>query len=154
MTFRIKLNPEGRDFFKGVLPSMERNFQGGVRAALQQVGFNLVKTARDGIQHETKTGRVYKRRGRRDHRASAAGQYPANDTGETIKGIDYEIRGSAQVEFGIRERQTGIKDVPKFLEEGTSKMKPRPTLALSFAAREKDVFNYLQRIPHERISKK
>lgn len=153
MTFRIKLNREGRDFFTGVLPSMDRNFRGGIRSALQQAGFNLVKTAKDGIQRQTKQGVVYSRRGRRK-RASSGGQYPGIVEGKTLAGIDFEIKGASQMEFGIRDRiGKGSKDVPKFLEDGTSKMEARPTLGLSHAAREKDTFNYLRRLPLDRMKK-
>ena len=154
MTFRIKLMPEGRDVLTGVLPQMDRRFQGGIQAALNQGGFNLVKTAKDGMQRETKKGRVYKRRGRRAKRASAAGQYPGIVSGKTIQSVFFEIRGSSQMEFGIRDRKDGPKDLPKWLEEGTSKMKPRPTLALTHAAREKDTLNYLRRMPFDRMTQK
>ena len=154
MTFRIKLKPEGQDVLTGVLPKMNRKFVGGIQGALNQAGFNLVKTAKDGMQRETKKGRVYKRRGRRSRRASAAGQYPGIVTGQTIKSVFFEIRGGSQMEFGIRDRTDGPKDLPKMLEEGTSKMKPRPTLALSHAAREKDTLNYLRRMPFDGMTKK
>lgn len=152
--FRIKLLPEGRDVFTGVLPNLNRNFLGGIRAALLQGGFVLVKTGKDGMQRETKKGRPVKRRGRRSRRASAAGQYPGIDTGQTIKGIDMEVRGSDQLVFGIKDRKQGPKDLPTFLEEGTSKMAPRPTLALANEAREKDIYNWLRRMPHQRMTQK
>ena len=154
MTFRIKLKPEGQDILTGVLPNMNRKFVGGIQAALNQAGFNLVKTAKDGMQRETKKGRVYKRRGRRSRRASAAGQYPGIVTGQTIQSVFFEIRGGSQMEFGIKDRTDGPKDLPKMLEEGTSKMKPRPTLGLSHKAREKDTLNYLRRMPFDGMTKK
>ena len=152
--FTIKLLPEGRDVFTGVLPNMNRNFLGGIRAALLQGGFLLVKTAKDGMQRETKTGRVVKRKGKRSRRASAAGQYPGIGTGQTIQGVDMEIRGADQLEFGIMDRQQGSNDVPTFLEEGTSKMAARPTLALSHDARQKDLYNWLRRIPLQRMTQR
>ena len=152
--FRIKLKPEGRDVFTGVLPNLDRRFRGGIRAALLQGGFSLVKTGKDGIQRETKKGNIVRRRGRRSRRASAAGQYPGIDTGQTVRGVDMEVRGSDRLEFGIKDRRNGPKDLPTFLEEGTSRMAPRPTLALSNDAREKDLFNWLRRVPHQRMTQK
>lgn len=154
MTFRIKLLPEGQDVFTGVLPTIDRRFKGGIRAALFQVGFNLVKTGKDGMQREVKTGVLVKRRDKRSRRRSSSGQFPGIDTGQTIRAVDMEIKGTNQVIFGIRDRGNGPKDLPTFLENGTSKMAPRPTLALSHAAREKDTYNWLRRIPHERLVKK
>ncbi len=152
--FSIKLKPEGQDVLTGVLPNMNRRFLGGIRAALLQGGFSLVKTGKDGMQRETKKGNVVKRRGRRSRRASAAGQYPGIDTGQTIRDIDMEVRGSEQLVFGIKDRKQGPKDLPTFLEEGTSKMAARPTLALSNKAREKDLYNWLKRTPHQRMTQK
>lgn len=154
MTFRIKLLPEGKDILTGVLPKMNRRFKGGIHAALNQAGFNLVKTAKDGIQQQKKQGRLYRRRGRRAKRASAGGQYPGTVTGQTISSIDFDLRGGSQMEFGIRDRQNGPRDLPTWLEEGTNKMEARPTLGLSHDAREKDTFNYLRRMPFDRMSKK
>lgn len=152
--FRIKLKPEGRDVLTGVLPNIDRKFVGGVRAALLQAGFILVKTAKDGMQREKKSGRVYKRRGKRAKRASAAGQYPGISTGKTIGGVTMEVQGTNQLEFGIQDRTSSPRDLPTFLEEGTSKMAPRPTLALANEAREKDIFGYLRRIPFQRMTQK
>lgn len=152
--FRIKLKPEGQDVLAGVLPTMDRRFRGGIKAALLQAGFLLVKTAKDGMQREKKTGTVVKRRGRRARRASAPGQYPGIDTGQTVQDVDMDVRGSEQLEFGIKDRKNGPKDLPTFLEEGTSKMAPRPTLALSHNAREKDIYNWLRRMPHQRMTQK
>ena len=152
--YTIKLRPRGKDVFTGVLPTMNRRFKGGIASALKQVGFNLIKTAKDGMQREVKKGRIYKRRGKRAKRASAAGQYPGIVTGQTIKGVDFETRGSSQVEFGIKDRKNGPKDLPTWLEEGTSKMAPRPTLASASEAREKDTLGYLRRMPFDRMTKK
>lgn len=155
MTFTIQLTPQGKDVLHGVLPHMERKFRGGIRAALFQVGFNLVKTARDGIQRQSKKGRVYKRRGKRARRASAGGQYPGIVTGQTIAAIDYDVRGADQLEFGIRDRNDRKpKNLPTFLEEGTRRMAARPTLGLSNAAREKDIYNWLRRMPLQRMTQK
>ena len=153
-TYRIKLKPEGKDVFTGVLPFLDRDFKGGIRAAALQISFNLVKTGKDGIQREKKLGRFYKRKGKRKRRASAGGQYPGIVTGQTLRGIDAKVRGDREIEFGIEERQDGPRDLPKWLEEGTSKMEPRPTLGNANRDRQKDIENYLRHTPLDRMTRK
>ena len=135
--FRIKLDSKGQDFFTGVLPNVERALQRGINQGLHQAGFNLVKTAKDGIQRGPKTGRVYSRRGRRK-RASAAGEYPGIVTGDYLNAMIFEVHGSSEMEFG----DTDFKAT--FLELGTANIEPRPALTLSVDAREKDTLQVLR----------
>lgn len=158
MTFSIKLKPEGQDVLTSVLPTMDSRFLEGIRAALLQGGRALVRGARDGMILERKTGVLYRigpgqrrqlRIFKKQHKASSEGQYPAILTGQTVNGIDYEIRGSSQLVFGIRDRKDrGPIDLPTFLE------KTRPTLALTDKAKSKDLYNWLRRLPHQRMTQK
>lgn len=135
--FRIKLDSKGQDFFTGVLPNVERALQRGINQGLHQAGFNLVKTARDGIQRGPKTGRTYTRRGRRK-RASAPGEYAGIVTGDYLNAMIFEVHGSSEMGFG----NTDLKAT--FLELGTVNMAPRPALTLSVDAREKDTLEVLR----------
>lgn len=135
--FRIKLDARGQDFFTGVLPNVEAALQRGINQGLHQAGFNLVKTAKDGIQRGPKTGRVYTRRGRRK-RASAPGEYPGIVTGDYLNAMIFEVHGSSEMEFG----DTDFKAT--FLELGTVNLAPRPALTLSVDAREKDTLEVLR----------
>ena len=135
--FRIKLDSKGHDFFTGVLPNVERALRSGINQGLHQAGFNLVKTAKDGIQRGPKTGRIYNRRGRRK-RASAPGQYPGIVTGDVLNAMRFDVHGASEMEFG----NTDFKAT--FLELGTAKMAPRPALTLSVDAREKATLQVLR----------
>ncbi len=157
MTFKVKLTADGKKNLSGA-NNLERNFQSGVRTALLQVGRALVRRARDGMILEKKTGRLYiigrKQRAllrifKKRHKASSAGQFPAILTGQTVNGIEYDIKGSSQLIFGIRDRKDrGPKDLPTILE------KTRPTLALTDKAKSKDIYTWLRRMPHEKMTKK
>lgn len=136
--FSIKLARKGQDFFTGVLPNIERALQRGINDGLHQAGFNLVKTAKDGIQRGPKTGRVYTRRGRRK-RASAPGEYAGIVTGDYLNGMIFEVHGSSEMEFGNTDPKAA------FLELGTANLEPRPALALTVEAREKDTLEVLRR---------
>lgn len=65
-------------------------------------------------------GRVY---GRREHRASAPGEYPATDSGRLVNSVHYEMRGPREGAL--------FSDVEyaAYLTEGTFKMAPRLMLA-------------------------
>lgn len=97
----------------------------GIRQGFYELGKDLVKQARQNIIKGPKTGVVYKVRGRRRrHRASAAGQPPANLTGTLQKSVGFQLQGSHEMEFGYRDSAPyGV-----FLEGGTRNMEPRPNL--------------------------
>jgi len=139
--FEIKLvrPSDSRDFFHGVLGNYTQAFERGINQGLHQAGFNLVKTFRDGVQRQPKTGRIYsigakgRRRGRKRHQASAPGEYPAILTGDYLKAIDFNVRGSSEMEFGNSDEKAVV------LELGSKNMAPRSALLQSIDARSKDI---------------
>lgn len=141
--FEIKLvrPSDSRDFFKGVLGNTRKAFEQGINQGLHQAGFNLVKTFRDGVQRQPKTGRIYSigaKRGRRGtrknrHQASAPGEYPAILSGDYLKAIDFNVRGSKELEFGNSDEKAVV------LELGSRNMAPRSALLQSIDARSKDI---------------
>ena len=141
--FEIKLvrPSDSRDFFKGVLGNTRQAFESGINQGLHQAGLNLVKTFRDGVQRQPKTGRTYPvsiKRGRRGarknrHQASARGEYPAILSGDYLKAIDFDVRGSSEMEFGNSDEKA------TFLELGSKNMAPRSALTQSVDARSKDI---------------
>jgi len=113
--------------------------QQAVRKAFFVIGHQLVKTAKEQVLKAPKTGRIYRiKRGKRykNHQASAAGESPANLSGELRKSIGFEIKGSEQLEFG--SGRGGVK-YARYLEEGTKKMAPRPLLGNAFAAEQSQI---------------
>lgn len=126
-------------------------FEAHKQAALLQVGQDLVRFAQTGIERQIKKGRVYgvKRKGGRkvlvpyraglpSHTASAPGQFPAILNGDVLRSIRFDKRGAREIEFG----STDPKAV--WLENGTGRMKARPTLARAVKERQKNAFNYLK----------
>lgn len=150
MILKVKQPSKTKAFIRGKLPILHKEFKGGIRAALFQCGFILKKTMKDGMERQPKTGVTYIRKGRRK-RASSGGQYAGIVTGETIRSIDYTIKGSSELEFGIRNRSGKSRDVPKFLEEGTRNIEPRPSLQLTNQAREKDMQVFLRKMPYKAV---
>lgn len=83
-----------------------------------QVRNEMIKSMRD----TPKTGRAYKR-GSKVHIASSPGNPPAIDTVELLRSIVVDVK-SEGIEVGAL---IGAPYAP-FLEEGTSRMEPRPFL--------------------------
>lgn len=152
MSFKIITDTKSDRVLKYVLPNIEKAFESGVREGLYQSGQALTQAARNGITKGSKSGRFYTRNGKRKQ-ASAPGEYPGILEGKTLKSIDYKVRGFSQLEFGIYPRKGIPENLPTFLEQGTSKMEPRPTLGNANKEREKELENYLTRMPYEEITK-
>lgn len=78
----------------------------------------------ENISKENGSGEAYKRNGR-VHVSSAPGAFPTKDTGELVGGIEVkQVKGKS-----LYDRRTDVL-LPAFLtlalENGTSKMRPRP----------------------------
>ncbi len=145
--FKIKLDRKGNDFFTGVLPNLESAMERGINAGMKEAGFLIVKTLRDGIQRGPKTGRVYKRKGKRPRRASAPGEYAGIVTGDYLRSADFTVGSDNALEYGFKDRKA------TWLELGTKNMEPRPALALATEARQTDTFNILARSGKQFIEK-
>lgn len=67
--------------------------------------------------------------GKRGHHPSLPGNAPAPDTGTLMRSITHEVREENGEVVGVVGSTLRNPDYPKFLEFGTSKMKPRPWLS-------------------------
>ncbi len=136
--FTIQLKPQGKSFFTGVLPNLESALKRGIRAGMQEAGFLIVKTLKDGIQRGPKTGQFYIRKGRRKQ-ASAPGEYAGIVTGDYLRSADFRVGADDSLEYGFNDKKA------TWLELGTKNMKPRPALALATEERQSDTFDILAR---------
>ena len=69
--------------------------------------------------------------GKKGHHPSYAGNPPAPDTGTLMRSITHEVSGNGKQVVGEVGSIINNSDYPRFLEYGTSKMKPRPWLSAS-----------------------
>lgn len=73
-----------------------------IRKAFYEIGKRLVAATNKAILKKPKHGKTYIIKGRK-HTASAPGEAPANLTGNLRKSLDFEVRGSSQMLFGVQE---------------------------------------------------
>lgn len=133
MTFKITKGSGNKKAFNAIA-KMPKGVKTGMRRGAFISGKELVADVVKNMTHGTKTGRIYKissgRGGRllkkpRLHQASAAGEYPAVISGDLRSTVGFKVRGYTRMDFGAGS--SSIK-YAKFLENGTSKMKPRKYL--------------------------
>lgn len=131
------------------LKNLDRRAIQGLRRGWDAAGRVWLKSIRNEVLRGTKSGKVYKiRRGKskRNHRASAPGETPANRSGAYRKSMGFQIHGWKALEVGSREGSAGYS---MFLEKGTSRMKPRPGIKNAITAEsatiQKDVENELRK---------
>ena len=106
------------------------------------VGLQLDKEARKEINRKPKSGRTYFIRvGRskkvRRHIASAPGETHANRSYKLRNSVSWKVHGSEMMEFGYGFSTTASNKAPfydSYVEDGTSKMKPRPSIGNAVAA--------------------
>ena len=127
--------PDNPIVFRGIA-DIEANTRAGIRAAFFEVGKDLVDTFNKQVLAKDKSGRLYIRRDkighRRKHRASAAGQSPANRTGFYRKSVGY-LNQTSQLVFGNSAPYAG------HLEVGTLFMKARPGLGNALEANQRNI---------------
>jgi len=125
------------------LDNIDENTRRGIRQGFFRLGRLMEVNLKRELMKKNKTGRIY-RNGRtktgrkRRHRASAPGETPANRSGNYRRNVGYQIRGSENMQFGVREGAP----YAEFLEEGTSRMDPRPGVGNTVKDTEKDAQNF------------
>ena len=119
------------------LGRLKYNTDYGIQKALFESGKDLRDTLNRQVLSKNKTGVVYIRRNkagaRRRHQSSAEGESAANRTGNFRRSTGFYVNGSNELIFGNAAKYGG------FLELGTSKMKPRPSLGNSVASNERNL---------------
>ena len=84
--------------------------------------------------------------GKRGHHPSLPGNAPAPDTGTLMRSITHEVREENGEVIGIVGSTLRNPDYPKFLEFGTSKMKPRPWLSTAIEKSQNFMVQAFQKI--------
>lgn len=122
------------------------DFNNGIREGLYDAGREHVIYLRRKITTGSRSGRIYSFRGGQ-HQASAPGEFPANRTGNLAKSSDYVTRGHTELEVGESA------EYARYLEDGTSRMDPRPHLEPTALAKRRDTQQILCKSVLRKVSK-
>jgi len=133
MSVQFKEDPKNKTVYAKIdnLGDLTRR---SIRQGFFMLGKDLKSTANKNILSKPKGGKVYVTRGRsgrrRRHKASAPGESHANRSGNLRRSLGWKVTGSKNLEFGY-----GVigpaPDYAKFVEDGTMRMKPRPSLEIA-----------------------
>ena len=116
------------------LKTLTKDTKDGIYKAFLFSGTDLQKEGRRLITSPPKTGRWYG-----NHRASAAGEAPANRTGNLKQSVSFQTHGFNSLDFGAKARYA------RWLELGNTKIKARPYLVRSIKDRQKYTQEYFYR---------
>lgn len=145
MTVLFKPDPANRRIFVHI-EQLPENTRRSIRQGFFMLGRDLMKTASTEILRKPKSGRTYIIRSgrgrRRRHVASAPDETHANLSGKTRRSIGYIVRGSIDMEFGYGVDGKETSEWGPFLEFGTFRMKPRPSLLNAINATTRNAQNY------------
>ena len=124
--------------------NLEELTRRGIRQGFFRLGNELKKELNREVLAKNKRGKTYIRRDRigrrRRHVASAAHQTPANRTGAYRRAIGYQLRGSEQLEFGIRD----TVDYGLYLEIGTKHMRARPGVGNAVKVKQRGAMTFFE----------
>lgn len=131
----IRINTKSKKVI-AELKQHNRYFKKGIIDALHEIGNDVVLETRRLITTGNKTGRIYVFRSK-FHQASAPGEAPANRTGRLKDSVDYLVHSQYKMEVGESAPYA------KYLEDGTTKMEPRPHLITAVRNKQIDALNAL-----------
>ena len=148
MTIKMILSPHNIDIQR-MIKEQPNRIRTGVRKAFYKIGKNWVKYLKEEINNtSTKTGKIYYfRKGKRSDvgpsfrvkkvTASAAGEFPANRTGQLKRSLSFLVVGANKMTFGSSAPYAG------YLQEGTKRMDPRSLILETINNNEADNQKYL-----------
>ena len=125
MSFKITGLNEG--FQKISEKRLKQNLEKNVRRALNRSGLVVEGKAKERIQRGPHSGKIYEKYNpRRTHRASAAGESPATDTGFLVSNISH--KAVTREGKGLEMVVASSAPYSEFLEFGTRYIEERPFL--------------------------
>jgi len=113
---------------------LDKATKAGIRAGFFDFAKDLQIDTNREILRRPKKGQVYilrtKAGRRRRHVASASGETHANLSGVLRRSLSWKVTGTSKLEWGYGVLNVPAPDYAKYVEDGTRRMAPRPSLAL------------------------
>ena len=139
------------------LKNLAKLTKSGVEHAAYVSGKGLVRATSVEILKKPKGGRTYVRKirggAKRRHVASAPGETHANMSGKLRKSLGFKVNPS-QLEFGYGVDKNDAPEYGEFVEFGTSRMKPRPSLQNGIRSERRNFQNNFDREIGKRLEGK
>lgn len=131
---KFKADPAGKKIFVmlGDVNLMGKRIRHRLRRSLAISGSEINRETVRLIQSPPKTGRLYRFKGGL-HQASAPGEAPANKTGNLSRTNYYKVQSAQELEVGETAEYAG------YLEDGTTKMRPRPHIIKAIDNMERNI---------------
>jgi hypothetical protein len=124
---RVNVTYAGLSAVTAALGALGRNAEMTVEEFAEELAFEGIEQAIEGIRSGPASGAIYRRYNpSRLHQASAPGEFPNEDLGALAGSIEISYPKRAVVSYGSSLAYA------QYLEFGTSKMAARPWLAPSF----------------------
>ena len=117
---QVASNPSAHYNQEIMMKEIEKH-KDNINLALKVHGPKVTKKLRSTIKGSSGTGRKYSNL---PNRSSAPGEIPVSQSGRLLKGFGYRARLNELSVFNKARAKNGAP-YPLFLNEGTSKMKPR-----------------------------
>lgn len=132
--------------------NVNHNMRQSIRRGWFRLGQDLKSEANTEILKKPKHGHTYfirtKGGRRRRHIASAPGETHANLTGKLRRSISWKVHGHEKLDFGYGISTTAKNKAPKYdewVEFGTSRMDPRPSLQNAINETQRNAEDHFQR---------
>lgn len=152
---KVVIGPEwDRELKK--LKATPKAVQRALQKEVTRMGIDIRNNAIRSMRKTPKTGRKYRSTKQRGiyHTASSPGYPPAVDTGDLIRSIVMDVRGSQITDFEVEvgSNITNPKNrYPRWLEEGTKFMDARPWLEPAVEVAKRKFYTTVRRNVNEAI---
>jgi len=120
------------------IENLDKTTKRALYNSLQEIGSAVTKEEKRLITTGTRTGRIYKYKGRK-YQASSPKEPPANRSGRLARSTRFKVRNHMEMTFGQTAKYA------KWIEDGTRRIAPRQQLIKAVRNEHQDSVNTIIR---------